>query len=243
MLLKLPLKQLVWKQLLLIINVSVLSRSLRGIAGLLNMSCVRELRPFWQTARAPRAVGLLLMMRTLATTFEFMNYKYDLSIVREDDMLDMAPMLQENSRLGCQIILTPELDGIELTLPKVTRNFYVDGHVPKPHWGEVHLWKRGLEKHERVSLWAGHHVCWLSEGTTMKRCTASIVKPVATPKMFCWLTNSTDNQWHDRPAGEITHSQDMVSLAEGEFNGYIPLKLWWFYCWSIYLCGGFSGHK
>ncbi|XP_060945881.1 ferredoxin-2, mitochondrial [Limanda limanda] len=52
---------------------------------------------------------------------------------REDDMLDMAPLLQENSRLGCQIILTPEMDGIELTLPKVTRNFYVDGHVPKPH--------------------------------------------------------------------------------------------------------------
>ncbi|KAB5584501.1 hypothetical protein PHYPO_G00108290 [Pangasianodon hypophthalmus] len=52
---------------------------------------------------------------------------------REDDMLDMAPMLQENSRLGCQIILTPELDGIELTLPKVTRNFYVDGHIPKHH--------------------------------------------------------------------------------------------------------------
>ncbi|XP_029919441.1 ferredoxin-2, mitochondrial [Myripristis murdjan] len=52
---------------------------------------------------------------------------------REDDMLDMAPMLQENSRLGCQIILTPELEGIELTLPTVTRNFYVDGHVPKPH--------------------------------------------------------------------------------------------------------------
>ncbi|XP_068607383.1 ferredoxin-2, mitochondrial [Brachionichthys hirsutus] len=52
---------------------------------------------------------------------------------REDDMLDMAPMLQENSRLGCQILLTRELDGVELTLPKVTRNFYVDGHVPKPH--------------------------------------------------------------------------------------------------------------
>ncbi|XP_048869711.1 ferredoxin-2, mitochondrial [Brienomyrus brachyistius] len=52
---------------------------------------------------------------------------------REDDMLDMAPVLQENSRLGCQLILTPELDGIELTLPRVTRNFYVDGHVPKHH--------------------------------------------------------------------------------------------------------------
>ncbi|XP_004632897.1 ferredoxin-2, mitochondrial isoform X1 [Octodon degus] len=52
---------------------------------------------------------------------------------REDDMLDMAPLLQENSRLGCQIVLMPELEGAEFTLPKVTRNFYVDGHVPKPH--------------------------------------------------------------------------------------------------------------
>ncbi|XP_036702560.1 ferredoxin-2, mitochondrial isoform X2 [Balaenoptera musculus] len=52
---------------------------------------------------------------------------------REDDMLDMAPLLQENSRLGCQIVLTPALEGAEFTLPKITRNFYVDGHVPKPH--------------------------------------------------------------------------------------------------------------
>ncbi|XP_066202732.1 ferredoxin-2, mitochondrial [Saccopteryx leptura] len=52
---------------------------------------------------------------------------------REDDMLDMAPLLQENSRLGCQIMLTPELEGAEFTLPKITRNFYVDGHIPKPH--------------------------------------------------------------------------------------------------------------
>ncbi|XP_076026341.1 ferredoxin-2, mitochondrial [Genypterus blacodes] len=52
---------------------------------------------------------------------------------REDDMLDMAAMLQTNSRLGCQIILTRELEGLEMTLPMATRNFYVDGHVPKPH--------------------------------------------------------------------------------------------------------------
>ncbi|XP_033029573.1 ferredoxin-2, mitochondrial [Lacerta agilis] len=52
---------------------------------------------------------------------------------REEDMLDMAPLLQENSRLGCQIILDKELEGAEFTLPKITRNFYVDGHVPKPH--------------------------------------------------------------------------------------------------------------
>jgi ferredoxin-2, mitochondrial len=45
----------------------------------------------------------------------------------------MAPFLKENSRLGCQIILTKELEGLELRLPKATRNFYVDGHKPKPH--------------------------------------------------------------------------------------------------------------
>lgn len=52
---------------------------------------------------------------------------------KEEDLLDMAPFLKENSRLGCQIILTKELDGIELQLPSATRNFYVDGHKPKPH--------------------------------------------------------------------------------------------------------------
>lgn len=51
----------------------------------------------------------------------------------EEDLLDLAPFLAENSRLGCQIVLSKELDGIELTLPKITRNFYVDGHVPQPH--------------------------------------------------------------------------------------------------------------
>lgn len=52
---------------------------------------------------------------------------------KEDDLLDMAPFLKENSRLGCQIVLTKDLDGIELRLPQATRNFYVDGHKPKPH--------------------------------------------------------------------------------------------------------------
>lgn len=52
---------------------------------------------------------------------------------KEEDLLDLAPFLKENSRLGCQIILTKELNGIEVHLPKATRNFYVDGHKPKPH--------------------------------------------------------------------------------------------------------------
>lgn len=52
---------------------------------------------------------------------------------KEEDLLDLAPFLKENSRLGCQIILTKDLDGMEIKLPKATRNFYVDGHTPKPH--------------------------------------------------------------------------------------------------------------
>jgi ferredoxin-2, mitochondrial len=52
---------------------------------------------------------------------------------KEEDLLDMAPYLKENSRLGCQIILNKELEGLKLQLPKATRNFYVDGHTPKPH--------------------------------------------------------------------------------------------------------------
>ncbi|XP_055371949.1 adrenodoxin-like protein 1, mitochondrial [Condylostylus longicornis] len=55
------------------------------------------------------------------------------STEKEDDLLDMAPFLKENSRLGCQIILTKEMNGMTLELPKATRNFYVDGHKPKPH--------------------------------------------------------------------------------------------------------------
>ena len=51
----------------------------------------------------------------------------------EEDMLDMAFGLEENSRLGCQIILTKEMDGEVFRQPFATRNFYVDGHVPKPH--------------------------------------------------------------------------------------------------------------
>ena len=51
----------------------------------------------------------------------------------EDDMLDLATCLSTTSRLGCQIILTKELEGMEVTLPSYSRNYYVDGHVPEPH--------------------------------------------------------------------------------------------------------------
>ncbi|GLJ29294.1 hypothetical protein SUGI_0577590 [Cryptomeria japonica] len=51
----------------------------------------------------------------------------------ENDMLDLAFALTETSRLGCQVIAKPELDGVRLALPSATRNFAVDGYVPKPH--------------------------------------------------------------------------------------------------------------
>ena len=51
----------------------------------------------------------------------------------EEDMLDLAPVLKPNSRLSCQIILNKDLEGITVTLPRITRNFYVDGHKPEPH--------------------------------------------------------------------------------------------------------------
>ncbi|KAF8401140.1 hypothetical protein HHK36_014444 [Tetracentron sinense] len=51
----------------------------------------------------------------------------------ENDMLDLAFGLTETSRLGCQVIAKPELDGLHLALPAATRNFAVDGYVPKPH--------------------------------------------------------------------------------------------------------------
>ena len=44
----------------------------------------------------------------------------------EEDMLDLAFGLTETSRLGCQIIMTPELDGLEVQLPAATRNMMVD---------------------------------------------------------------------------------------------------------------------
>jgi 2Fe-2S ferredoxin len=40
----------------------------------------------------------------------------------EEDMLDLAFGLTATSRLGCQIIITEELDGLTVHLPASTRN-------------------------------------------------------------------------------------------------------------------------
>jgi len=40
----------------------------------------------------------------------------------EEDMLDLAFGLTQTSRLGCQIVITEELDGLIVRLPLATRN-------------------------------------------------------------------------------------------------------------------------
>ncbi|KAI9471596.1 2Fe-2S ferredoxin-type domain-containing protein [Coemansia mojavensis] len=51
----------------------------------------------------------------------------------ENDMLDLAFGLTDTSRLGCQVELTPEMEGMVIKLPAATRNFYVDGAKPAHH--------------------------------------------------------------------------------------------------------------
>ncbi|MEG3638567.1 2Fe-2S iron-sulfur cluster-binding protein [Magnetococcus sp. PR-3] len=44
----------------------------------------------------------------------------------EDDMLDKAFGLTPYSRLGCQIIMSEDLDGLVVTIPEYNRNINVD---------------------------------------------------------------------------------------------------------------------
>lgn len=45
----------------------------------------------------------------------------------EEDMLDLAFGLTATSRLGCQIIMSDELDGLRVSLPSATRNVQAGG--------------------------------------------------------------------------------------------------------------------
>lgn len=45
----------------------------------------------------------------------------------ENDMLDLAFGLTDTSRLGCQVKVTKQQDGMKVQLPAATRNMYVDG--------------------------------------------------------------------------------------------------------------------
>lgn len=47
------------------------------------------------------------------------DHQLDKASDDEEDMLDQAFFVEDNSRLGCQIRITPEIDGLELTLAPV----------------------------------------------------------------------------------------------------------------------------
>ena len=44
----------------------------------------------------------------------------------EEDMLDLAFGLTSTSRLGCQLVITEELDGLTVSLPGETRNMLLE---------------------------------------------------------------------------------------------------------------------
>jgi len=52
--------------------------------------------------------------------------KLDEASEEEEDMLDLAFGLTHTSRLGCQIKMTEELDGLVVTLPVGTRNMLLE---------------------------------------------------------------------------------------------------------------------
>jgi len=52
--------------------------------------------------------------------------KLDEATEEEEDMLDLAFGLTHTSRLGCQIKMSDELDGLVVTLPAATRNMLID---------------------------------------------------------------------------------------------------------------------
>lgn len=45
----------------------------------------------------------------------------------EADMLDLVFGLRQTSRLGCQVVVTEELDGLTVRLPDATRNLLLEG--------------------------------------------------------------------------------------------------------------------
>ncbi|KAL9325794.1 hypothetical protein ACSQ67_006439 [Phaseolus vulgaris] len=95
--------------------------SMRGLTCVFNLPCYSH-----GTSWVIYAVEMLL------EDVEHYN-KLEDPTDEENDMLDLAFGLSETSRLGCQVIAKPELDGIRLAIPAATRNFAVDGFVPKPH--------------------------------------------------------------------------------------------------------------
>ena len=79
----------------------------------------------WQLMEAIRDEGMEIKAEcggacACATCHVYINEEWKNKIPEkseeEMDMLDLAFDVQENSRLSCQIIITPDLEGLKLTL-------------------------------------------------------------------------------------------------------------------------------
>jgi 2Fe-2S ferredoxin len=57
-------------------------------------------------------------MALCASCHCYVNSEHELDEASDDeeDMLDQAFFVEDNSRLGCQIRITPDIDGLEVTL-------------------------------------------------------------------------------------------------------------------------------
>ncbi|KAF9905664.1 hypothetical protein EC991_001495 [Linnemannia zychae] len=63
----------------------------------------------------------------------------------ENDMLDLAFGLTDTSRLGCQVLMNKDLDGIIAKLPTMTRNAIFGGSHDTTQ--KYHCWNREPQKH------------------------------------------------------------------------------------------------
>lgn len=61
---------------------------------------------------------------TVSHETKYLVFGRSSTIMHHDGYID------HRSRLGCQVKLTPELDGMTATLPAATRNMFVDGERP-----------------------------------------------------------------------------------------------------------------
>nr|PVC54280.1 adrenodoxin-like ferredoxin [Theileria orientalis] len=84
-------------------------------------------------------MDMLDLAPCLTPTYQKINYDLDIKeIIRINYIQCEHANVQEckylnRSRLGCQVILNEKHDGIRIKLPRITRNFYVDGYTPSHH--------------------------------------------------------------------------------------------------------------
>ena len=107
---------------------------------LMSMSILSKLLLKCRTKRSLICFQKLMMMKMICWTLPLLLLIRELFDMHTCSRTAIGPAFLASeqciscrSRLGCQIIAAPELDGLKVRIPSATRNFAVDGYVPKPH--------------------------------------------------------------------------------------------------------------